>query len=775
MPRFSRLCPALTLLALLLTAACNSPQAVGTATSTVISADPLVPLTYEGNQSALVALDRDLAAAGQDPQKLAAISARLLTLLRTPAATGAARQAAAQRLGTLPTAALSTPDATALFLALAADERQINFVKLALDHAPGAAVDEIFLRALAAAAPADRLAWVQSIGNRRIATAVPKLAPLLGDADLALAATTAKALGQIGTADALAALKNSVAPTSPTVAEARLAAAHALGGAAALAEFQSLLDAPAAPANLRAAALHGLLFAEPDTAPDRLAAVLRTSDAVTKPVALEAIAKLPSPTLVATLAAALPSFDAATQVAVIAAFGRRGDAAAVPAVSECVRSPDAAVRSAALTALGQLPGTPAVVELLARVAAGANADDAKLARQSLARLDGTGVADAVIAGATAGDVSLRVVLLDALASRNMTASVPLLLQTRADANAAIRSAALGALADLASFDSQAAILDWTLAATDAAEQSRALRALAAISLRGADAATRALPVIAAIDRAAPEVALRLLPVLPRIGGPAAAECAGRLALRDDARLAAAATTTLARWTDGDGLSPLIVVAEKATLPGVRASAADGAFRYLQRSRELSSAALRAAIIRLLAATEAPATRRELVYLLSRSSDADALATLATFQSDPALAATAADATQVIRSNLAGRPAVVTSANPEQAPNLIDGKMRSSWNVTAEAGRTIQLDFHSSRPFHQVVVDGGRNQYNYPEHLELFVTDDPAQPGAALVSVAGHLGKNVLDLPAGTHGRYVIIRHSQERPDSWWTVAELTWD
>ena len=67
------------------------------------------------------------------------------------------------------------------------------------------------------------------------------------------------------------------------------------------------------------------------------------------------------------------------------------------------------------------------------------------------------------------------------------------------------------------------LLDWTLAATDANEQNRALRALVTLTLRNPMIATRGAPVYAAIESASAEAALRLLPALGRIEALLAAQ------------------------------------------------------------------------------------------------------------------------------------------------------------------------------------------------------------------------------------------------------------
>ena len=55
---------------------------------------------------------------------------------------------------------------------------------------------------------------------------------------------------------------------------------------------------------------------------------------------------------------------------------------------------------------------------------------------------------------------------------------------------------------------------------------------------------------------------------------------------------------------------------------------------------------------------------------------------------------------------------------------------------------------------------------------MFVTDDVAQPGKAAVTGAGQRNRTVIDFPAGTRGRYVIIRNTAERKDSGWSITEL---
>ncbi|HYP16978.1 MAG TPA: HEAT repeat domain-containing protein, partial [Opitutus sp.] len=468
----------------------------------------------------------------------------------------------------------------------------------------------------------------------------------------------------------------------------------------------------------------------------------------------------------------LASLEPSTQAAVIAALARRGDDRAIPAIATATRHAAAPVRAAAIAALGRLPGNPDIVLLLARIAADSDARDAKLARQSLARLTGPGVAETVREGAQRAETHLRVIYLEQIASRYMDGAIPLLLETRSDPSPVVRSAALAALGEIAPFATQPALLDWAMAAEDSGEQTRALRALATVTLRNPDATQRTAAISAALNEADATIARRLLPVLPRLGGPAAAETAAALALRDHPELASAAVAALARWPDQAGLLPLIDLAEKTTADAIRAAAVQGAVRFLETRRDFSSADITSAISRLLPHARQEEARRRLVYLLGRSSDDAALALARKVQGEPALAFEATQSLLAIVANRSGRPTARASDNSNQSGNALDRRPSTSWNTAATAGAWIEIDLKVSRPVRQLTLDQGTRADNYPEHYEVFVTNDPKSPGTARVSGPGAPGRTVIDLPVNTRGRYVLVRNTAARTNGRWTISEL---
>jgi HEAT repeat protein len=736
------------------------------------AADSALPaLGFSGSQAALETLDGDLKAAGTDPAKLAAIEARLLAVLRNKDATYAARQAAAQRLGLVlafsavkPTAATLRPLGTML-----ADERDSDLARSALEPVTSDVADPLLVTALGKTSGRTRLGLIDTVARRGSAAAVPALAKLLASPDAPTAAAAAEALGAIGGSEALAVLQATPEPAPRAVTAAKLVAVTRLPAAAAVSLLQGIRTAAGDPVH-RAAALRALLEIDAVNAPATTVAVLGGDDWAMKQVVLESLYASRAPGLAAALLGSLPSWDAPTQSGVLHALGRRGEATAAVAVAATAHA-DAEVRGAAITALGTIPGSAETARVLAKIAAGADAAEAKAARVSLARLNGPGVSAAVFSGAEQGEAALRTAFIEQLALRNQIEGLPLLLKLRADPDAAVRAAAASAFGDLAPITDVKILLDWTLAATDANEQSRALRALVTLTLRNPMIATRGAPVYAAIESASAEAALRLLPALGRIGGEPSAASAARLALGTDAKVAEAALAALTRWSDTTALASLAGVAATTALPAARTTAVEGVIAYFERTRVAWDGDDTAVVARLLPVVADPAVRGRLLKLLSRAGDATALALAAGLKADAAVGAAAREAVEIITANLAG-PAKVRASAPSGAGNIMDGKTNTRWTVAQVGEEWVEIDFKVARPLHRLTLDQTGRTGDFPESYAVHVTDDLANPGAAVATGTGQTGKTVIALPSGTRGRYVIIKNVAERLDGWWAIIEL---
>ncbi|MEX2044256.1 MAG: discoidin domain-containing protein, partial [Opitutus sp.] len=356
--------------------------------------------------------------------------------------------------------------------------------------------------------------------------------------------------------------------------------------------------------------------------------------------------------------------------------------------------------------------------------------------------------------------------------RSATGAVPMLLAARHDSDPKVRTAAAAALGDLGSMAEQGALIEWVQGATDEGEQSRAIRSLVEVTLRNPAVETRGAAVFAALEKSQPELALRWLPVLQRIGGTASAGCAARLAVRESPELATAATATLARWSDHTALASLATVTEKAASPEVRRAALDGALRYFERNREPWTPATTRLISRLLASATDIEARSSLVALLNRANDRGAIAVARKAAADPALAAKAGAAIEVIRANLAGPPVVRASGNQENVANIIDGKPNTRWNVAAREGEWLEIEFKRSRPLSRLTLEQGGRDGEFPERYEVFVSDDRRNPGPVRATGGGQQQRTVISLPEGTRGRIVMIRNTAGRSSPQWSVFEL---
>jgi hypothetical protein len=769
LPSVGRTLPAISLCILVASSGCKTP--ISPSTGSPPASTQLSP----HSDTSIEDLDKSIIAAGQDRAKQAVLATRWIGILRNDQTGMPVRQAICERLSLFTEDALLSGENRAFFLGMLAKPEELNLGRLALDRVPGESVDRLYLEALQRAESSTQLGLIQSVGNRRIADAVAALTPLVRSSDSAKSQAAIKALAQIGTKAALSALRAAPEPFSAPVVEARIAAAHRIGGSDASQEFTVIAASENAPAHLRAAAFRGAAFADLANGPSQLLTAIAGNNLALKPVAIEAISSHPSKELGARIAEQLATFDPATQAAVIPALAMRDDVKVVGAISTAARHTDPSVRAAAVSALGRLPGNADVALLLARIAADDTTDVSKKARQSLARLTGPGVAEAIISGASQGDGPLRVVLLEQIAARNMSGSIPLLLKTREDPVPAARIAALSSLADIAPASEQAALLSWAIAATDANEQSRALRTLASVTLRNPDVTQRAQPIIDAIEKSEPTIALRLLPVLPRIGGEPSAESAARLALRDDPAISSAAITTLSRWTDKAGLLPLVDVAAKTTSETTRTRAMQAVASYLERTRDVSSSQLTSIVARLVPLCQEQAVKQRLVYLLGRSAEEDALSLAKKFEAQPELSSVAADATAIIVSKRSGKISARASANDVRIMSIMDGKASTRWVVPARPDQWIEVDFKGSRPFRQIVLDNAGADWGAPVEFAVFVSDDTSKLGEPIVTGAGQPSQTTIDLPANTRGRYLTIRHTGNADDGVWAIGELVVD
>lgn len=767
----------LTAGALLFAAGCTTPNAPKSSAEPARAATPATPVAegaFDDDPRPLSAAELIVNGAGLDATKLAAAQQSLLALLQKADAPATERQQAAQQLGLI----LLTGDSAghaAMLNALApmlADPMLSAYARLALDPVPSASLDTLYLQALLSTSGRTQLGLIDSVGTRGVTAAIPALAGLLNTP--ATASAAASALGRIGGPAALETLAQAKDRLSPAILLARLDAAAKVDAVTAAKVAGEIHRDPDAPLAARAAALRQLIAASPTTATEIIHDVLTGPEPAFHRVAIESVVALPHADAGTVIAGRLPDYSPDDQIALVASLAQRHEPGAVSGVLMIANgSPEEKVRLAAMEALGRMPGLVNTASALVQVAATGKGDEAKTALASLARLNGPGIDDFVRTGAaTEGDNARRTVFIQLLADRNLTEAIPFLFSLRQSPVESLRLEALDALRSIARLADQPALVAWAVGAPNRTESARAVRALITLILRDGAVATRAAPVLAALDSGDAAARLTLLPVLSRVAGAPALATAARLARLDDEAVARAATAELVRWPDASALPVLIELVTATPKPAIRDAATQGAARFLADRRNATPVQRSLYARQLLAQPLDVASRNATLNVLSLCADRDALATATRFLSDPATAAAAQDAVDAITSNLAGPPAFTASGAGDLTALMTDGQRHTCWVIPNTPGGWLRLDLHNSRPVRTITLDHGSREWDWPDRLAVFVSEDPEKAGEPLLEMEGEHVQTIAKLPAGTRGRYVWLRQNGTRPNNPWAIAEL---
>ncbi|MGO8929585.1 MAG: HEAT repeat domain-containing protein [Limisphaerales bacterium] len=296
-----------------------------------------------------------------------------------------------------------TKDAVPALAPLLSDPQLASWARIALEAIPGPAADDALREAMGKLQGKLLVGVINSIAVRRDSKAVSGLVDKLKDADSEVASAAAVALGRIG------------------------------GGKAAKALNQSLENAPAA---VRPAIAEGcILCAEKLLAQGKSADAVRLYDAVRA-------ANVPRQKMLE-----------ATRGAILAR-----QSAGVPLLLEQLRSPDKALFGIGLRTARELPGR-AVTEALAAELPRTSAERQPFLLLALADRSDDAVLPAVLAAAGSGPQKLRLTAVGILDRLGNPASVPVLLAAAADSDADLAQAALAALARLPGSGVDANLLD----------------------------------------------------------------------------------------------------------------------------------------------------------------------------------------------------------------------------------------------------------------------------------------------------------------------------
>lgn len=331
-------------------------------------------------------------------------------------------------------AVYGTSKAVPALAALLSDEQLASWARIALEAIPGSAADAALRKAMRELHGKLLVGVINSIGVRRDSRAVNGLIKDLSDNDAEVASAAAVALGRIGNDKAASAL------------EAALATA---------------------PAGVRSAAAQGCVLCA-----EKFASLGKSEKAVK-------------------LYAAVRSADVPKQRILEATRGMilARKSAGLALLLEQLRSPDRAFFRLGLRVVREVPGLEVTKALAAELKSCPPERQAPLLLAVADRPDG--IASAVILeAAKTGPANLRVVAIGALERQGDVSSVPVLLEAAVDPDAAVAQAGLGALTRLPGNDVNANLLARLPQAT-----GKARRVL--LELAGRRRIDEALPTIVA--------------------------------------------------------------------------------------------------------------------------------------------------------------------------------------------------------------------------------------------------------------------------------------
>jgi len=308
--------------------------------------------------------------------------------------------------------------------------------------------------------------------------------------------------------------------------------------------------------------------------------ILGSGDQEMQAAAIAMAKEMEGPEVTRALADELPKLSAAIQVQLLAVLGDRGEKIALPAVVAATKTPDAAVRVAALKALGQL-GDESVVMLLAERAATTTGEEQKAARQSLYRLRGAGVDQAILAAVGKADAKAKAELVAALGRRNVRAAVETLFQTARDPDRKVRTESIKALASLAGPENLPALVDLLINAQSTSERTEAEKTIVAVAHKIEQTGRRASSVLARLP-SVKDIKARcaLLSTLGKIGDDSALPVLRTELGSKETDLQAAAIRALSIWPTPAPLPDLLKSAQQSKSPLHRILALRGLVRLL---------------------------------------------------------------------------------------------------------------------------------------------------------------------------------------------------
>lgn len=610
---------------------------------------------------------------------------------------------------------------------------------------------------------------IDSLGWRQDAAAVPALVPLLSNADGTIVVATAKALGRIGgdaSIQALQAVRGKMdGEPKAAIEEALLTCAERLSkeGKKEQTEqvYEGLADGSSSLA-VRDAALRGSALSSEEGRAVWMKHALGTDsglldqlvdgiaeDSRTDPghvvillepqrhvylTALQLVRELRDEQVIETLLQEWPNLSAPAQLAVLdARLALGGDTA--PTAIQASQSPHVTVRVRAWEALAEL-GAVASIPAMTRAAASGVEAEKDAARGALARIQGDGVGEALVAGLKGAQPAEQAELLRALGRRGDPSVAGVLLQYAKVGPAMVRSAALDSLTLLAVPGTLNPLLTLAASTTGQGDRDSVLKALYAVCQASPDKEQTTREVNSLLSQLPMEQQRRVLPVLADLATPDALKTLSTLARGTDLDAAKEAVRVLTLWPDATPSAHLLGLVSTTADPSLRTLALRGAITTAGLREDLLA---RFKLIRraLSLATE-PAEQKLALGQLGQIPTRDAMDLALGYLGEPELVNEAALAVISVVEPLAkAEPALANAAagmvlEKTEVPAIV----QRAWALRLKpaAGGPFIRDWLVCGPYRQAGAAGALTLFN--------IAFGPEKPGEVVKWNAAPVGDSV---------------------------------
>jgi HEAT repeat protein len=579
--------------------------------------------------------------------------AELIRLLQSDAAPGD-KAIACKKL-----AIYGTKDAVPALAPLLTNPDLSSWARIALEAIPDPAADAALRDAVGKVQGRLLVGVINSIGVRRDAEAVKPLAGKLSDGDAAVASAAAIALGRIGTKPAAevlqAALAGAPVAVRPSVARGCLLCAErflAEGKASDATELCDLVRKADLPKQVLVEATRGAILSRQTAGLPLLLEQLRSADPELLGIGLRVARELSGAEVTTALAAEMGRASADRQALILLAIADRSDTAVLPVVMRSAQVGPVKQRVAAVGVLERL-GNVSCVPTLLTAATASEAELAKRAVAALARLPGADVDAELLKRLPDATGKTRQVLIELVGQRRLSAALPAVLASAADADAGVRGAAvqsIGALGESAQTGDLVRLLQKTSSAPERAAIEKALLTLGGRA--GAACAPHLLPLMGSDDPALRVIALH---AFGAIGGPEALT-AVKSALDDKVEsVQDEAVRTLstwpANWPDDHAVAePLLALARSGKKLAHQVLGLRGYLQCVQEDKQLNAGQKVAKVGEIRSLLKRPEETRLAISTLGSLPAWSAVELLLSLAGEPAVTEDACSAIV----NLAGR-------------------------------------------------------------------------------------------------------------------------